>query len=276
MPTDKSPRCYLPYPLFDTHFHALHMFDRIPEAETLLSEAFSTNLRAAVEVAVDELNFEKRLDITDLHPMIFLSAGIHPSSTISENGSWKKRFDIVRKQVLHASVVAIGETGLDFFRDYAPQTLQEDAFRDHLQLAAETGLPVIIHNRSADERVMEMVEESQCRSGIFHCFSSNWDVAKKALDLGFHISFAGNLSYKKTEVIREAAARVPSDRLLLETDSPYLSPQAVRGLPNHPGHIGYTLETLAEIRKENPEELSVTVVRNAFELFRIPARGSRS
>jgi len=271
MPANKSPHCYLPYPLFDTHFHALHMFDRIPEAGTLLSEAFSTNLRAAVEVAVDENNFEKRLDIADLHSMIFLSAGIHPSSTNPENSSWNKRFDIVRNQVSQTSVVAIGETGLDLFRDYAPQALQENAFRDHLQLAAETGLPVIIHNRSADERVLELVEESDCRSGIFHCFSSNWDVAKKALDLGFHISFAGNISYKKTEVIREAAARIPSDRILLETDSPYLSPQTVRGIPNHPGHIGYTLETLAEIRNENPEELAATIVGNALGIFKIPS-----
>ena len=121
-----------------------------------------------------------------------------------------------------------------------------------------------------------MVEESDCRSGIFHCFSSNWDVAKKALDLGFHISFAGNLSYKKTEIIREAAAGIPSDRLLLETDSPYLSPQAVRGMLNHPGHIGYTLDILADIRKENPEELAATIVRNAFEIFSISAEGTPS
>lgn len=237
------------------------------EAEAALAVAFQTNLIAAVEVAVDELQFEKRLALAESFPQILLSAGIHPSSTNPEGGTWAERFAIIREQASSPLVVAIGETGLDFFRDYAPKELQERAFRDHLELAAETNLPVIIHNRSADESVLQLVRESRCRKGVFHCFSSGMDTARRALDLGFHISFAGNLTYKNTEMIREAAAGIPSDRILIETDSPYLSPQTVRGRTNHPGHLGYTLETLAELRHEDSERLAEGTVRNARELF---------
>lgn len=268
MSDKKAARFHLPYPLFDTHFHALHMLERDAEAEAALATAFGTNLVGAVEVAVDELHFVKRLELAGSFPGLLLSAGIHPSSSESESSSWEERFALIRMQAASPLVVAIGETGLDFFRDYAPKKLQEKAFRDHLALAAETGLPVIIHNRSADERVLQLVSESSCRKGVFHCFSSDKDTAKKALDLGFNVSFAGNLTYKNTELIREAAAMVPADRILIETDSPYLSPQLVRGRSNHPGHLGYTLETLAEIRNEDAEGLAERTVANARDLFR--------
>lgn len=243
------------------------MLSRDTEAEDALSRAFEKNLEGAIEVAVDEVNFEKRLELANKFPKLLLSAGIHPSSSESESGSWEERFALIRMQAASPSVVAIGETGLDFFRDYAPKDIQERAFRDHLELAAETDLPVIIHNRSADEDVLRLVSESKCRKGVFHCFSSDIDTAKTALDLGFYVSFAGNLTYKKTEMIREAAAGMPSDRLLIETDSPYLSPQLVRGRSNHPGHLGYTLEVLAEIRREDPERLAERTVINSGTLF---------
>lgn len=267
MSEKKTTRYHLPFPLYDTHFHALHMLERDAENREVLGEAFQTNLIGAVEVAVDELHFVKRLELAGSFPGLLLSAGIHPSASGSETTIWNERFAMIRWQAASPLVAAIGETGLDYFRDYAPRETQERAFRDHLELAAETNLPVIIHNRSADESIIRLVRESSCRKGVFHCFSSDLDTAKKALDMGFHVSFAGNLTYKKTEMIREAAAEIPSDRILIETDSPYLSPQAVRGRSNHPGHLGYTLETLAEIRKEEPERLAERTVMNARKLF---------
>lgn len=268
MSDKKATQFHLPFPLYDTHFHALHMLDRDAEAGAALKEAFETNLVGAIEVAVDELQFVRRLELAGSFPEIQLSAGIHPSASGPEHGGWEERFALIRTQAASPLVVAIGETGLDFFRDNSPKEVQEKAFRDHLALAAETGLPVIIHNRSADERVLQLVSESSCRKGVFHCFSSDKDTAKKALDLGFNISFAGNLTYKNTELIREAAAMVPADRILIETDSPYLSPQLVRGRSNHPGHLGFTLETLAEIRQEDAESLAERTVANARDLFR--------
>ena len=260
-PDEKTARFHLPYPLFDTHFHARQSI------EVLLSTVFSAGLTGAVEVAVDEKDFDRRLEIAASYPRIHLSAGIHPSSSGIENGNFQSRFSTIREQITHPSVVAIGETGLDFFRDYVPQDRQEASFRYHLDLAVETGLPVIIHNRAADDRVLALVRESGCRHGVFHCFSSGWETARRALELGFYISFAGNLTYKKTEEIREAASKIPSDRVLVETDAPYLSPQPVRGRTNHPGHIGYTLETLAEIRRDDIEKLAAITVENSIALF---------
>lgn len=266
---EKPVRFHLPYPLYDSHFHALQGVAK------LLSAAFLSGLCGAVEVAVDEHHFDRRLEFTKLYPQLNLSAGIHPSSSGVENGNLRSRFTMVREQAAHPSVVAIGESGLDFYRDYAPQDRQEEAFRYHLELAVETGLPIIIHNRAADDRVLAILRESGCRCGVFHCFSSGWETAVQALDLGFHISFAGNLTYRKTEEIREAAAGIPSDRLLVETDAPYLSPQPVRGQMNHPGHIGYTLEALAEIRHDDPEELAKIMVKNSIELFGIKPEVAR-
>jgi len=257
----------LPHPVFDSHFHALHMSEKGLDIKTLLSDLFGSGLAGAMEVAVDEYNFEERLKLSELFPGLRFSAGIHPSSTSTEHEKWKQRFQIICSQVEHPLVKAIGETGLDFYRDYAPVERQVAAFRDHLNLSAETGLPIIIHSRSADAQVLEIIRASGCRHGIFHCFSSGWDVASQALDLGFHISFAGNITYKNTENIRQAALRIPRNRLLIETDSPYLSPQRVRGRTNHPGHIGYTLAFLAKLRDEKIEEIASYTLENSKQLF---------
>jgi len=288
MPSKKKTEFYLPYPVFDTHFHAAHMKREDDYLNNVLLAALNTNLAAALDVAMDEKLFSWRCELADLFTNLYLSAGIHPSSVsgdwaapaakgerskgISSSGNhaqsdWESRFELIRSQCAHPAVVAIGETGLDFYRDYAPREHQELAFRCHLELAAETALPVIVHNRSADESLLTIIQESACRHGVFHCFSSNWKTAKTALDLGYYISFAGNLTYKNADEIRAAALRIPQDRLLIETDSPYLSPEPMRGRINHPGRIGYTLEALAKLRREDIETLAGSLVENAFELF---------
>ncbi|MDF1569708.1 MAG: TatD family hydrolase, partial [Spirochaetaceae bacterium] len=195
MAEKKDRRFHLPYPLFDSHFHALHLLERFENAESVIDQSLDNGLIGAIEVAVDEGNFETRIDFIAERKTIRLSAGIHPSSSGIDGISWEERFNEVRRQAVHPSVAAIGETGLDFFRNHSPRDMQERAFSDHLDLAVETGLPVIIHNRDADGRVISLVSESRCRAGVFHCFSSDWKTAKQALDLGFHISFAGNVTY---------------------------------------------------------------------------------
>ena len=260
---------HLPYPLFDSHFHALHMLERNAGAIQTIAQAFQSNLVGALEVAVNEKDFAKRLEFVETFSGMILSAGIHPSSTDFEHGNWHERFNEVKIQIANPHVAAIGETGLDFFRNYSPKESQEKAFADHLELSVRTGLPVIIHNRNADKRILEIIRSSNCRNGVFHCFSSGRDTAREALDLGFHISFAGNITYNKSESIREAAKIVPPDRIMLETDSPYLSPQRVRSRSNQPGYIGYTLESLAEIRGDGTEALAENTVDNARRLFGI-------
>ena len=243
------------------------MRERFNDADSLIDLSLTGGLIGAVEVAVDERNFQTRVEFAAERPEIRLSAGIHPSSSGADGETWEKRFDEVIRQAAHPSVAAIGETGLDFFRDHSPRDIQERSFFAHLNLAAVTGLPVIIHNRNADGRVISLVSESPCRIGVFHCYSSDWKTAKQALDLGFHISFAGNVTYKNADSIRDVASRVPRDRLLIETDAPYLSPVPVRGRDNHPGHLGYTLEVISDCRNEDPRLLAEATVRNARELF---------
>jgi len=292
MSSKKKTEFYLPYPVIDTHFHATRMERKDNNLDSVLSTAFNTNLIAALDAAIDENSFSWRCKLADLFTNLYLSAGIHPSAIsraapaaeeqcsngVSSFGDhsqndWGNRFELIRAQSAHPAVVAIGETGLDFYRDYAPRKYQELALRYHLELAAETALPVIVHNRNADKSLLTIIQESACRHGVFHCFSSGWETAKSALDLGYYISFAGNLTYKNADEIRAAALRVPRNRLLVETDSPYLSPKPMRGKPNHPGHIGYTLEVLAKLRKEDIETLAGNLVENALELFGFSMNG---
>ena len=237
------------------------------DVRRLLNEAFEGGLAAAVEAAVDEHDFSRRLELTSEFSRLKLTAGIHPLRVSSGDSGWDERFELIREQAAAPEVAGIGETGLDFFRDDSPPVLQERAFRDHLELSASLKKPVVIHNRSADERILAILRSSPGHSGVLHCFSSDWKTARGVIEAGFYVSFAGNLTYKKSDAIREAAARIPLDRLLIETDSPYLSPQAVRGRNNHPGHIGFTLEYLAEIRNEDIEVLALNLIENAGRLF---------
>ncbi len=257
-------RFHLPYPVFDTHFHALYMRKKDLDPETILTEAFSSNLVGALDVSTDVDDFDERRLFASGFSRLSISAGIHPTSTAENLDS---RLEELTRQAALPEVIAVGETGLDNYHDSSPQQMQEQSFRFHLDLAARLSKPVIIHNREADRQVLEIISGSECRHGVFHCFSSDVDVARKALDFGFHISFAGNVTYKKNDELRRAAAFVPSDRLLVETDAPFLSPMPRRGRPNHPGHVGYTLDLLAETRDADPQELAVQLLENSLRLF---------
>jgi len=267
MSRTKNPEINLPYPLFDSHFHLDHMAQRGLDITDLWRRLRAAGLTGGLDVSVTEAGFEERrvraVTLGGLH----LSAGIHPSGCGS--GRLDDRMDAVADQTSDTLVVAVGESGLDFYRDTVPEDRQQEAFAAHLDLAAEKGLPIIVHNRNADDAVLAAIGGSPCRRGVFHCFSSDSSTARKALDLGFHVSFAGNLTYKASDEIRRAAAMIPDDRLLVETDAPFLPPQAVRGRTNHPGFIGYTLEVLAEIRGTAPEDLAARTRSNAASLFGI-------
>jgi len=253
---------------YDTHFHILHLEKKLEiPAEQILENIFTGNISFAADIAVDENNFSRRIKLTEMFPKLILSAGIHPSSCSSAIN--ESRWQLIQKQAENRSVRAIGETGLDFFRETVPEKIQIEAFKKHLELASQLDLPVIIHNREADSKIFQVIKSTSCRNGIFHCFSSDWETAGKALDLGFYISFAGNLTYKKNDFIREAAAKVPSERLLIETDSPYLSPQKVRNKINTPLHIEYTAEVLSQIRNVPIEELAHITLENAKRIYRI-------
>src|SRR5207237_8636156 len=176
--------------------------------------------------------------------------------------------DELRELRADGRAVAVGETGLDFYRDYAPRDRQRALFARQLELAAELGKPVVVHTRAADEETAAALERFD-GTVVLHCFSSP-ELLPTALERGYYVSFAGNVTYPKAEELREAARRVPADRLLAETDSPYLSPQPRRGRPNEPANVVHTVTALAEARDEDPVELAARLDANAAMAFSLP------
>jgi TatD DNase family protein len=186
--------------------------------------------------------------------------GIHPHNAAEADG-----VDGLRELVAHPRAVAVGETGLDFFRDYAPRDRQRCLFEQHLELAAEVGLPVVVHSRAAEQETLDVLSGFG-GAVVLHCFSSP-ALLPAALERDYYVSFAGNVTYPKAAELREAAAAVSADRILAETDSPYLAPQARRGRPNEPAYVVHALATLAEARGEKPHTLERQIEANAAAVF---------
>jgi TatD DNase family protein len=208
--------------------------------------------------------------IAETHDNVFAAVGVHPHDAKDASAD---RFAALRDLAASAKVVAIGESGLDFFYKHSLADAQESSLRRHLELASELALPIVIHCRDAEQRIVEIVRECGMPSagGVIHCFTGNADAAREFVALGFHISFSGILTFRNAEQVRQAAAIVPADRLMVETDSPYLAPVPYRGKRNEPSFVVKTFEALAQVRGADPALLSDRVVANARRLFRLPA-----
>ena len=201
------------------------------------------------------------LSIADAEDGVFAILGIHPHEAEREGG----RLDELRELLRHARAVAVGETGLDFYRDRAPRERQREVFEAQLDLAAALGKPAVIHTRAADAETGEVLERFE-GTVVLHCFSSA-SLLPVALERGYYVSFAGNVTFPNAPELRLAATQVPADRILAETDSPYLAPQPVRGRPNEPAYVMHTLTALAEVRGEHPAELEARIEANAAAAF---------
>jgi TatD DNase family protein len=193
---------------------------------------------------------------------VFAALGIHPHQAADEDAG---RLDELRKLLGDERAVAVGETGLDFYRDYAPHDRQRELFERQLELAAELGKAVVVHSRAASDETAEALERFE-GTVVLHCFSAP-ELLPVALERSYYVSFAGNVTYPSAEELREAARRIPGDRLLVETDSPYLSPQPRRGRPNEPANVVHTAAALAEARGEDAEELAARLDANATAAF---------
>jgi TatD DNase family protein len=204
------------------------------------------------------------LAVADQEEGVFAILGIHPHEAEREGG----RLDELRGLLAHPRAVAVGETGLDFYRDRAPRGRQRAVFEAQLDLAAELGKPVVVHTRAADEATAEALARF-AGTVVLHCFSSP-ALLPVALERGYYVSFAGNVTFPSASELRLAATQVPADRLLAETDSPYLAPQPVRGRPNEPAHVVHTLAALAGARAEEPAELEGRIEANAAAAFGLP------
>jgi len=249
--------------VIDTHAH----LDALDDAAQALNRAREAGVGRVVTIGTSLDSCRAMLELAEQEQGVFVSLGLHPHEA-GEAGS--SEVAELRDLIDHPKAVAVGETGLDHFRDYAPHDRQLELFRAQTELAVEADKPIVVHTRAAEDETLAVLTElpENCRV-VLHCFSS-LRLLGSALERGWFVSFAGNVTYPKATELRTAAARVPADRILAETDSPYLTPQAVRGRRNEPAYVMHTLAVLAEARGEDPEELGRTIDANASAAFGLP------
>ena len=252
--------------LIDTHAH-IDGRDFIPDFDAVLSRARDAGLTRILTVGADLESSIAAAALAADHEQIFAAVGIHPhdAARITE-----KCYDVVRDLALgNRKVVAIGEIGLDFYRDRSPRDVQEQVFRRFIQLAREVSLPVIIHDRDAHDRVMAILREEQAGEvgGVLHCFSGDLEMARQCVEMGFYISIPGTVTYANNEKLRDVVRGVRMEHLLLETDCPYLSPVPFRGKRNEPAHVRITAEKVAELKGLSLEDVGRITTLNAGRLF---------
>jgi TatD DNase family protein len=246
----------------DSHAH-LDACDE--EASVLVERARAEGVTRIVTIGTGIESCRTALEIVDRHEGVHAALGIHPHEAASAEA---QRVDELRELLSHPKAVAVGETGMDTVRRHATLDEQRRLFDAHLELAAELGLPVVIHNRAADSDVAAALEPFD-GPVVLHCFSSP-ALMSVAVDRGYYVSFAGNVTYPKADALREAAAAVPLDRVLVETDSPYLAPQPKRGERNEPANVVHTVSALAEARGVSVAELAAATHANAAAVFSLP------
>ncbi|NQV16098.1 TatD family hydrolase [bacterium] len=248
----------------DTHCH-LNISPLLERTNEILDAAAIHDIHKIVVVGIDIATSEIAIKLAEQYPQIYAAAGIHPNDCHKAPDNWENH---IVDMLAHPRVVAVGETGLDYYWDESPSDLQKIFFRDHLDLSLATGKPVIIHNRNADQDVMQQVLEHGNSKGVFHCWPAGWDIAKPLLDRGYRISFTGTVTFKKNELVQDVAARMPLERLMLETDSPFLTPVPHRGKrPNEPKYIPYIAEKIADLRGTSVEQVAQTTTSNAEAFF---------
>lgn len=260
--------------MIDSHCHL--NFDSFAEdLDDVLERARQAGVRTFINPAVDLASCRDILALHRRRPEIHVAVGVHPNSSAGfDGGSLRELAELCAQP----GVVAVGEIGLDYFRDRCPPDRQQYALRKQLQLAADRGLPVIIHNREADADLMPILEEhvrslapgQEGRIGVLHSFSASEGVARQALDLGFHLGFTGPLTFRKADAMRGIARSVPMDRLLVETDAPFLAPAPRRGKRNEPAWLRHIVERLADLHGVTPGAMGRVTEENARRLFCLP------
>jgi TatD DNase family protein len=257
--------------LIDTHCH-LDFADFAEERDAIIARAHEAGVKQMVTISTRVRKLDGLLAITQAYPSVFCSVGTHPNNAGEELDIQTE--DLVRLANQHDKIVAIGEAGLDYFYDTQTPADQKTGLIRHIAAARETGLPLVIHSRAADDDMIEILTtESGQGSGkgafpfILHCFSSGAELARVGVELGGYVSFSGILTFPKSEELRDIARTVPMDRLLVETDAPYLAPKRWRGKRNEPSYVVNTAEVLAECKGVSYEEMAEITTENAFRIF---------
>jgi TatD DNase family protein len=245
--------------VIDSHAHL--DWDGVDTA-AVVERARAAGVRGIVAIGVGLASSRRTLAVAAATPGVVAALGIHPHDAAGDDA---ERLDELRALLADPNAVAIGEIGLDYFRDHAPREIQHTVFRAQLELASDLDLPVVIHSRAADEDTAEVLAAFD-GTVVLHCFSSP-HLLPVALERDYYVSFAGNATYKNAPELRVAASQVPAERILAETDSPYLAPQPVRGKPNEPAYVMHTLAALAQARGESEGDLERQIEENAARVF---------
>lgn len=253
--------------LIDTHAHVhLAQFDN-DRAETI-QRASDAGVTRIIEIGYDLASSQAAIALAEQHQHMYAVVGIQPHYAQEADTTW---LDTIRALAAHPKVVAIGEIGLDYYHDRAPHPLQEQLFRDQLALARELGKPVVIHSRDAQADTIRILRDAaRAQPGIMHSFSGDWSYAEACLDVGFLLSFSGPITFPKATDLHEVVRRVPLDRMLTETDCPYLSPHPFRGKRNEPARVRVISERVAALRDQPFEVVASALWRNAAQIFALP------
>lgn len=260
--------------LIDTHAH-LDEAAFEEDCDDVIRRAAEAGVSNIVTIGITLATSRAAVEIAQRYPNVHAVVGIQPNyAAEAQPGDFAE----IERLAGEACVVGIGETGLDRYWDYAPIDQQAEYFRRHLQLSRDIGKPFVVHCREAEADVVKELQTAFANgplSGVMHSFCGDWETAQQCLDMGLHISFAGMVTYKKNDALREVAAKVPLDRLLVETDSPYLVPVPLRGKQkrNEPANVAHTAACLAEVRGIPPEELAAATTANARRLFGLSGKG---
>ncbi len=248
----------------DSHCH-LDFPELVAQLPDILNKMQDNRVSHALCVSVNLPDWPGLIDIVEQHTPLWASVGVHPDyeDTVEPD----VQFLVERSR--HPKVVAIGETGLDYFRLKGDLTWQRDRFRTHIRAARKAGLPLIIHTRASSEDTITLMREEQAAEagGVMHCFTESWEVACQAMDMGFYISFSGIVTFKSAKDLQEVAKRMPLDRILIETDAPYLSPVPYRGQLNDPSKVIHVAEMLAQLRGVSLSTIEEASTTNFFNLF---------
>ena len=249
----------------DSHCH-LDFPDLMALHDEVIDAMAANRVGCALCVSVNLEDFPRVLGLAKRHPHLYASVGVHPDNADCEEP------DVARLLTLadNPRIVAIGETGLDYYWHKDEPEWQRERFRTHIRAANACDKPLIIHTRSAAADTLRLMAEEDAgkAGGVMHCFTESWEVAKAALDLGFYISFSGIVTFKNAKDLKEVARKVPADRLLIETDSPYLAPVPYRGKTNQPAYVVHVAEEVAKLRETTVEHIAETTTENFFRLFK--------
>lgn len=253
--------------LVDSHCH-LNMLDLTAhngDLNVALTAARHNGVKHFLTVCTELTDIAKITAIAAAHPDVSMSIGIHPNETAQNNLTEEELIKLAE----HPKVIAFGETGLDYYRDTSDKESQQESFRRHIRAAKKIGKPLIIHTRQARADTIQLLKEEAADTigGVMHCFTEDWAMAQQSLELNFYISFSGIVTFRNAQELKEVAKKVPLDRMLIETDSPFLAPIPYRGKPNEPAYVRYVAEHIAELRGISFEEVAARTTENFYKLF---------